>query len=173
MQSLPAQRSKARHYAMQALYQWSITQNSLDVIEAEFHADNDMSKVDIDYFHELVHQVPANLTTVEIDFLPFVTDRSLDKIDPISLALLRMSAYELRFRMDVPYKVIINEALRLAKKFGANDSYKFVNGVLDRVAGSVRNIEFNAVRKDDALSKGTQHRDNQETDQSDIESEDP
>lgn len=147
MQTLPAQRSKARHFAMQALYQWSVTHNPLNVIEAEFHTDNDMSKVDTEYFHELVHQVPANLAAVEMDFLPFVTDLSLDQIDPISLALLRMATYELRFRIDVPYKVIINEALRLAKKFGATDSYKFVNGVLDRVAARVRMAEVQSVRK--------------------------
>lgn len=146
-QNLPAQRSKARHYAMQALYQWSVSKNSLNVIEAEFHADNDMNNVDTAYFHELVHQVPANLATIETDFLPFVTDLTLAQIDPISLALLRMSTYELRFRVDVPYKVVINEALRLAKKFGATDSFKFVNGVLDRVAGRLRLAEIQAARR--------------------------
>ena len=146
MQTLPAQRSKARHYAMQALYQWSVTQNPLNVIEAEFHTDNDMSTVDTEYFHELVHQVPANLAAVETDFLPFVTDFALNEIDPISLALLRMATYELRFRPDVPYKVVINEALRLAKKFGATDSYKFVNGVLDRAAARIRAAEVQEAR---------------------------
>lgn len=140
----PAHRSKARHYAMQALYQWSMTQNPLHVIESEFHSDNDMRKVDIDYFHELVHKAPENLATLETDFLPFVDNLTLDQIDPISLALLRMSCYELRYRVDVPYKVVINEALKLAKKFGATDSYKFVNGVLDKVAVRVRSAEVNA-----------------------------
>lgn len=146
-QNLPALRSKARHYAMQALYQWSVSKNPLNVIEAEFHADNDMNNVDVAYFHELVHQVPANLSVIETDFLPFVTDLNLEQIDPISLALLRMGTYELRFRVDVPYKVVINEALRLAKKFGATDSYKFVNGVLDRTAGRLRLAEVQAARR--------------------------
>lgn len=145
--SLPAQRSRARHYAMQALYQWSVSKNPLHVIESEFHTDNDMSNVDIPYFRELVHQVPARLSTLETDFLPFVTDFALDEIDPISLALLRMGTYELRYRLDVPYKVVINEALRLAKKFGATDSYKFINGVLDRVAGRLRLTEVQAARR--------------------------
>lgn len=140
----PAQRSKARHYAMQALYQWQMTKNALNVIEAEFHTDNDMTKVDNAYFHELVHQVPANLAQVETDFLPFVNDITLAQIDPVTLALLRMSVYELRFRIDVPYKVVINEALRLAKKFGATDSYKFINGVLDKVAERLRPAETKA-----------------------------
>lgn len=138
----PSYRSKARHYGMQALYQWAITKNTLNVIEAEFHADNDMSKVDIDYFHEIVHKVPANLTEVENDFLPFVNDISLAQIDPVTLALLRMSCYELRYRIDVPYKVIINESLRLSKKFGATDSFKFINGVLDKVASRLRAAEL-------------------------------
>lgn len=144
MQATPAQRSKARHYGMQALYQWSITKSPLNVIEAEFHSDNDMSNVDTAYFHELLHQVPAHLSEVETDFLPFVNDISLEQIDPVTLALLRLSVYELRFRIDVPYKVVINEALRLAKKFGATDSYKFINGVLDKVAVRLRATEVKA-----------------------------
>src|SRR5688572_17681237 len=148
MQTLPAQRSKARHYAMQALYQWSVSQNPLNVIEAEFHTDNDMTVVDTDYFHELVHQVPAQLATVETDFLPYVTDMALHELDPITLALLRLATYELRFRPDVPYKVVINESLRLAKKFGATDSYKFINGVLDKVAARLRSAEVQVARKD-------------------------
>jgi transcription antitermination protein NusB len=143
----PAQRSKARHYAMQALYQWHMTKNSLNTIEAELYADNDMEKVDKDYFRELVHQVPANLAVVETDFLPFVNDISLAQMDPITVALMRMSVYEMRFRLDVPYKVVINEALRLAKKFGATDSYKFINGVLDKVAERLRPVEVRATGK--------------------------
>lgn len=144
MEITPSHRSKARHFAMQALYQWQMTRNPLNVIEAEFHADNDMSKVDLQYFHELVHEVPRHLSEIETDFLPFVNDLSLEQIDPITLALLRMSGYELRYRPDVPYKVVINEALRLSKKFGATDSYKFLNGVLDRVAGRLRAVEVRA-----------------------------
>lgn len=141
---LSALRAKARHYAMQALYQWSISKNALNVIEAEFHADNDMTNVDVEYFHEILHQVPAHLSQIETDFLPFVNDFSLEQIDPITLALLRMSCYELRFRLDVPYKVVINESLRLSKKFGATDSFKFLNGVLDKVAARQRAVEFKA-----------------------------
>ncbi|HEY7772569.1 MAG TPA: transcription antitermination factor NusB [Marinagarivorans sp.] len=138
---MPALRSKARHYAMQALYQWQMTKMPLNVIEAEYRTDNDMSKVDVDYLHELIHQVPANITTIETDFLPHVTDITLAQIDPISLAILRLSCYELRYRLDVPYKVVINEGLNLAKRFGATDSHKFINGVLDKVAPRLREAE--------------------------------
>lgn len=140
----PSHRSRARHFAMQALYQWALTKSTLNVIEAEFHADNDMANVDTEYFHEIIHKVPELLTEIENDFLPFVNDFSLEEIDPISLALLRMACYELRYRVDVPYKVVINEALRLSKKFGATDSYKFLNGVLDRVAARLRAVELGA-----------------------------
>lgn len=143
----PAARSKARHYGMQALYQWQMTQKALNVIEAEFHSDNDMSKVDTEYFSEIVHEVPKNLSVLETDFLPYVNDLTLEQIDPITLALLRLSTYELRFRIDVPYRVVINEALNLAKKFGATDSHKFVNGVLDKVVARVREAEFSADSK--------------------------
>ena len=141
---LPALRSKARHYAMQALYQWQMTQAPLNQIEAEYRTDNDMKKVDVDYMHELIHQVPAHLSELETDFLPHVNDLSHEDIDPISLAVLRLSCYELRYRLDVPYKVVINEALNLAKRFGATDSHKFVNGVLDKVAPRLRTAETRA-----------------------------
>lgn len=144
---LPALRSKARHYAMQALYQWQMTKSPLNIIEAEYRTDNDMSKVDVDYLHELIHNVPANITAIETDFLPHVNDLSLEQIDPISLAILRLSVYELRYRLDVPYKVVINEGLNLAKRFGATDSHKFINGVLDKVAPRLRELEINAEKK--------------------------
>ncbi len=142
----PAARSKARHFIMQALYQWHMSGNSLNVIEAEFHTDNNMAKVDTEYFHEILHGVPANLTETEDDFKPYLKGMSIDQLDPITLALLRLATYEMRHRIDVPYKVVINEAVNLAKKFGATDSHKFINGVLDRVADKLRDVEVRAVR---------------------------
>ncbi len=150
---LPALRSKARHYAMQALYQWQMTKNSLNGIEAEFRTDNDMSKVDVDYMHELIHKVPASISVIETDFLPHVNELALDEIDPISLAILRLSVYEMHYRLDVPYKVVINEALNLAKRFGATDSHKFINGVLDKVAPRLRADEVRHAGKDSDPSK--------------------
>lgn len=142
----PAARSKARHYIMQALYQWHMSGNSLNVIEAEFHTDNNMAKVDTEYFHEILHGVPANLSATDDDFKPYLKDLKIEQLDPVTLALLRLSTYEMRHRIDVPYKVIINEAVNLAKKFGATDSHKFINGVLDRVADNLREVEVSAVR---------------------------
>ena len=142
-----ATRRMARHYAMQALYQWQMAGSSINAIEAEFRTDNDMSKVDVEYFHEILHSVPEYLSELEALFTPFLVDRSLDELDAITRALLRMATYEFKFRIDVPYKVVINEAVALAKKFGAEDSHKFINGVLDKTAAVVRSLEVNAERK--------------------------
>lgn len=142
-----ATRSRARHFAMQAIYQWQMTANPLNVIEAEFHSDNDMSKVDVDYFHELLHGVATQMTELDEIFTPYLKGMTLEQLDPITLALLRMACYEFKARIDVPYKVVINEAVNLAKKFGAADSHKFINGVLDKVAVQLRAVEVKAARK--------------------------
>ncbi|GMG88040.1 transcription antitermination factor NusB [Biformimicrobium ophioploci] len=139
-------RRKARHYAMQALYQWHMAGANLNAIEAEFHADNDMGKADIEYFRDLFYGVARNLGEVESAFEPHL-DRPVDDLDPVSRALLRMATYELKSRMDVPYKVVINEAVALAKKFGPADAHKFVNGILDKTAADLRAIEVAADRK--------------------------
>jgi N utilization substance protein B len=147
MTATPAARRKARHYGMQALYQWQMAGSTLSDIEAEFLTDNDMKNVDVDYFQELLHQVPKRLAEIEEGFEPHLLDRALNELDPVTESLLRMSTYELLARLDVPYKVVINEAVALAKKFGATDSHKFINGVLDRAAGSLRAVEVQAGRK--------------------------
>lgn len=141
-----AARRQARHYAVQALYQWQMAGSSLNAIEAEFRADYDMTKVDLPYFQELLHQVPAQVDAIEAEFAPFLQGRSLQELDPITLALLRLSTYELKSRIDVPYKVVINEGVALAKKFGATDAHKFINGVLDQAAAKLRAPEVQAER---------------------------
>lgn len=143
---LAATRRMARHYAMQALYQWRMAGSSINAIEAEFRVDNDMSNVDLEYFREILHGVPEHLSELEAAFEPFLVERSLVELDPVTQALLRMATYELKFRIDVPYKVVINEAVSLAKKFGAEDSHKFINGVLDKTAEILRAIEVKAER---------------------------
>lgn len=147
MKVTAATRSRARHFAMQAIYQWQMSDNPLNVIEAEFHTDNDMSKVDTDYFHELFHGVAAQKSELDDCFQPYLKGMTLDKVDPITLALLRQATFEFKQRVDVPYKVVINEAVNLAKKFGAEDSHKFVNGVLDKVAAVLRKPEVEAARQ--------------------------
>lgn len=133
-------RRKARRFAVQALYQWQIAQETLSTIEAQFRTDNDMKKVDGEYFHELLHQVPAHLTELDECVAPAL-DRPMEQINPVELAIFRIAIYELKYRIDVPYKVVINEAIELAKVFGATDSHKYLNGVLDKLAPQLRVAE--------------------------------
>jgi len=133
-------RQKARHYAVQALYQRILAGSSAACIEAEFRADYDMSDVDVVYFHELLASVIAGEDALDALFGPHL-DRALHELDPVSLAQLRLSSYELKARLDVPWRVVIEEAVRLSKKFGPTDSYKYLNGVLDNLAHELRPAE--------------------------------
>lgn len=143
--ALSARRRKARHFAVQALYQWQMAGAKPSDIEAEFRTDNDMTHVDTEYFHELVQQIPRSSGALDGRIEPLL-DRALHELDPVSLALLRMAAYELQQRPDVPFRVVINEAVALSKKFGPTDSYKYINGILDRLAPSLRAAEVSANR---------------------------
>ncbi|MFC3606580.1 transcription antitermination factor NusB [Stutzerimonas tarimensis] len=135
-----ATRKAARSLAMQALYQWHMAGQSLNEIEAQFRVDNDFNHVDGVYFHELLTGVARQRTEVDGAITPHL-DRALDELDPVELAILRLSTYELMQRIDVPYRVVINEGIELAKVFGATESHKFVNGVLDKLAPSLRSAE--------------------------------
>ena len=141
--TLAAERRKARPYGLQALYQWHMAGANVSDIEAEFRADYDFSHVDLAYFQALLHEIPACVDELDEALAPML-DRKLDDLDPIERTLLRMGMYELTRRIDVPYKVVINEEVALAKKFGATDSHKYVNGVLDKAARQVRKVEIDA-----------------------------
>lgn len=133
----PAARRKARKLAVQAIYSWQLSDNSMSDIEAQFLTDNDTSKVDVDYFLILVRGVAGQVRSLDEAVSPFL-DRPLKDLDQVERAVLRLAAFELRERLDVPYKVAINEAIELAKSFGADDSHRFVNGVLDKAIDSLR-----------------------------------
>ena len=139
--SSPAARRKARRFALQALYQWQVSGSGLGDIEAEFRTDNDMSKVDDEYFHDILHGVPKDKSVLDEKIQPFL-DRRIDELTPVELAILRLGAFEMCHRIDVPYKVVINEAIELAKTFGATDGHKYVNGVLDKLAQRERMVEI-------------------------------
>lgn len=143
--SIAGLRRSARKLALQSLYQWQMAGQALSEIETQFRLHSNMAKVDGDYYHELLHKIPQNLTTIDETFEVFL-DRKKDALDQVELALLRLSTYELMFRIDVPYKVVINEGVSLAKAFGATDSHKYINGILDQVALKVRATEKNARR---------------------------
>lgn len=138
-----AARRKARAFAMQALYQWHMAGQALNEIEAQFYVDNDFSKVDTEYFKAILHGVPARVTELDEAFTPFL-DRPVAELDPVELAILRLATFELSERLDVPYRVAINEGIELAKIYGATDGHKFVNGILDRLAPKLRVAETRA-----------------------------
>ncbi len=144
--SKTAKRREARKMATQALYQWQLAGHSLNEIEAQFRVDNDFSDVDGAYFRELLHGVPSNKTEIDEALAPCV-DLTLDEMDPVELAVLRLSTFELLKRVDVPYRVVINEGIELAKIYGATDGHKFVNGVLDKLAPRLRAPEVKAHKR--------------------------
>ena len=141
--SKPKEKQKARRMLLQALYSWDVGGTDLVDIEAEFHTDNDMSKVDTALFHTILFGVPKNLAQIDGTYSSYL-DRENKQLDPVSRAVLRLSSYEMVFSIDVPYKVVINEGVNLAKTYGPTDAYKFINGVLDKVAIEHRAAEVAA-----------------------------
>ena len=139
----PTARRHARHYALQALYQWQLSGAPTPEIEAQFLADQIKKTTDLEYFKELLQRIPAEQAKLDEVFIPFLK-RPILELDPIELAILRLATYEFVNRLDIPYRVAINEALELTKKFGSIEGYKFVNGVLDQVARKVRHLEVAA-----------------------------
>jgi N utilization substance protein B len=137
-----AHRKKARTLLVQALYQWQISGYPINAIEAQYRADN-IGKVDWDYFHTVFTTIAESADALDALFEPFL-DRELKQLNPIELAILRLGAYELTQRIDIPYRIVINEAIELAKQFGAAESHKYVNGVLDKLAKQKRQIEIKA-----------------------------
>ena len=136
-------RHKARRLATQALYTWQMGGQDLVDIEAQCREDHDMAKLDEAYFVELLHQVPRHLEELDAHIAPLL-DRTMKEVDPVERAILRLGTYELVHRLDVPYRVVINEGVELAKTFGAEDGHKYVNSILDGVARKVRAIEIKA-----------------------------
>ncbi len=133
-------RKKARNLLVQALYQWQLAGGLRPDIEAQFRADNG-GKIDWDFFHQALCSVLENFQAIDQVF-SVKLDRKLEQLDPIELAILRLGTYELQQRIDVPYKVVINEYIELAKKYGATDSHKYINGVLDKLAVELRSVEI-------------------------------
>ncbi len=133
----PVARRRARECAVQAVYSWQLSQNSISDVESTFLSEQDIKDVDVRYFRELLSGVAANTAELDALMAPYLS-RQLSRLGQIEKAILRLALFELSKRIDVPYKVAINEAIDLAKTFGAEDSHKFVNGVLDKVAPVVR-----------------------------------
>lgn len=136
-------RKQARKFAVQALYQWHMADQNIGTIEKQFIDEHINSKTDFKYFSELLHKIPACTSELDALIKPCV-DRTMEEVNPVELAILRLGTYELKYHLDLPYRVVINEYVDLTKKFGADQGHKFVNSVLDRLAKKLREVEFNA-----------------------------
>ena len=133
-------RSIARKLAMQALYQWQLTQQTASEIKQQFLESEDSAGVDREHFEELVSGCIAKHEELAAALKPFI-DRPLDQLDPVETAILMIGMFELQQRVDIPYRVVINEGVDLTKRFGATDAHKYVNAVLDRAARELRTAE--------------------------------
>jgi N utilization substance protein B len=139
-------RTNARKAAVQALYQWQMAGQNLGEIERQFLEDERLKDAQKSYFVELFYGVPKNLEAIDQALSEFV-DRPVDTIDPVERAILRIGVYELLHRLDMPYRVVLNEGINLAKYFGADGSHKYVNGILDKVAQQKRAMEIKSKAK--------------------------
>lgn len=137
-----ANRRKARKLIMQATYQWLLSDNEPLDIARQFHEDTH-GKIDWEYFDEIFGEIPRQAEELEALFLPLL-DRKSESLDPIEKSLLLLGTFELAHRIDIPYRVVINECVELAKTFGATDSHKYINGVLDKLAPQLRSAETRA-----------------------------
>jgi N utilization substance protein B len=133
-------RTVARKLALQAIYRWQLNVCPWQDLVTEFATDPDMPRADSEYFRALIEGICGARDTLDEALAPLI-DRSPAALDPIEHALLLIGGFELQHRPDVPYRVVINEAVSLARRFGATDGHKFVNGVLDRAARLWRSEE--------------------------------
>ena len=147
---------KARRFAMQGLYEWLVTDRRFDVdgklgwkdnaphdIAARTRATNAMHTVHIGYYHEMMRDIPEQIDALDA-LISQHLDREIDKLDTVEHAILLIGAYELQNRMEIPYKVVLDEAMKLNNHFGATDAHKLINAVLDKMAGELRALEVQA-----------------------------
>ncbi|QHG92326.1 transcription antitermination factor NusB [Coxiella endosymbiont of Amblyomma sculptum] len=133
-----SKRHEARRYALQAIYQWDFRKIQKDVFVNQFLEENDvLNNVDLSYFKDLVTGTIQNISDIN-DLMTVYLDRDISIVNLVELAVLRLGIYELLYRKDVPYKVVIDEALWLTKEFGAQEGYRYVNAVLDVLGNQVR-----------------------------------
>jgi len=147
---------KARRFAMQGLYEWLVTDRRFDVdgklgwkanaphdIAARTRATNAMHTVHIGYYHEMMRDIPEQIEALDA-LISQHLDREVDKLDTVEHAILLIGAYELQNRVEIPYKVVLDEAMKLNNHFGATDAHKLINAVLDKMAGELRALEVQA-----------------------------
>jgi N utilization substance protein B len=136
----PAARSRARRRALQAIYAWQLSNTAVEKVIDQFRHEQDMEIADLEYFEVLVRGVVGQHEALDAALAEFL-DRPIALVDPIERAVLRIATFELRQRLDVPYRVVLNEAIEISKRFGSDHGHTYVNGVLDRAAAQWRGAE--------------------------------
>ncbi|WP_371195769.1 transcription antitermination factor NusB [Glaciecola sp. SC05] len=136
----PAHRKQARTLALQALYSYLMSGNEMQQVELSIATTNDMSKVDMEYFQAILKGVSDDVAKIDKAYKPYL-GRLPEELDPIEKSIMRLATFELLERLDTPFKVVINEAIELAKTFGAEESHKFINGALDKAVKTLRKDE--------------------------------
>lgn len=126
---------------MQGLYSWMLTGNDLQLIAQDIHLAHPKEKLDEAYFLELLHSIPKCLNEIDVSMIPFLKI-PINELCPIELTVLRIAFYELIYQLNIPYRVVINEAMELVKTFGSIGGHKFVNGVLDAAVKKLRSAEL-------------------------------
>lgn len=141
--SITSDRSRARRYVIQALYEWQMSGNLPRDIEQQFLIEHQSRKFDRPYFNELLLGVCEQVEELDTEISP-LSDRPFKEINPVEKAILRLGCFELKNRIDIPYRVVINEAIELTKTFGADQAHRFVNGTMDKLAEKIRKDEVAA-----------------------------
>ena len=141
--STSSDRTRARRYALQALYEWQVSGNSPRDIEQQFLIEHQSRNFDRAYFHELLIDLSKQVEELDVLISP-LSERPFNEVDLVEKAILRLGCYELKNRMDIPYRVVINEAIELAKTFGADQAHRFINGTMDKLAENLRKVEVTA-----------------------------
>ena len=141
----PVLRTRARRRALQAVYAWQVSGGEATAVIAQFAHEQANEVADLEYFEDLVRGVITHRRALDEALQPFL-DRGIEEVDQIERAMLRIAGYELQHRIDVPYRVVIDEALKTVKRFGSEHGHTYVNGVLDRAAAGWRATEVQAPR---------------------------
>ena len=142
----PVHRSRARRRALQAIYAWQMSGGSAQQVIAQFAHEQAHEIADLEYFEDLVRGVLKHQADIDAALVEFL-DRTVEEVDPIERAALRIASYELRHRPDVPYRVVINEAIDTTKRFGSEHGHTYVNGVLDHAAAAWRSVEVQSAKR--------------------------
>ncbi len=151
--AIKSPRRRAREFALQGVYQWLLNQSALTAIESQMSEVGGFDKCDRDLFVGLLRGTISNAPELQVGFAPYI-ERPLNELSPIERGILLISTFELIHRPETPYRVIINEAIELAKGYGGTDGHKFVNGVLDKLAAHVRADEVEANARERAAARG-------------------